>query len=62
MAELLNLRIARKRAKQRQENQDANANRLAHGQPKDLRKLAAAQEAKAASDLDQHRIDKGDGR
>ena len=62
MAELLNLRIARKRAKQRQENQDANANRLAHGQPKHRRKLAAAQQAKASRDLDRHRIDKGDGR
>ena len=62
MAELVNLRTARKRAKQRQDDLRANANRLAHGQPKQRRKLDAAQQAKASRDLDQHRIDKGDGR
>ena len=39
MAELVNLRIARKRAKQRQDDQRADTNRLAHGQPKHRRKL-----------------------
>jgi hypothetical protein len=62
MAELVNLRIACKRAKQRQDDLRANANRLAHGQPKHRRKLAAAQQAKASRDLDRHRIDKGDDR
>ena len=62
MAELINLRTARKRAKQRQDDLRADANRLAHGQPKQRRKLDAAQQAKASRDLDQHRIDKGDGR
>jgi hypothetical protein len=61
MADLINLRIARKRAKQRQDDLRADANRLAHGQPKNRRKLDAAQRAKASRDLDQHRIDKGDG-
>ena len=61
MAELINLRNVRKRAKQQQENLRAEANRLAHGQPKNRRKLDAAQLAKASRDLDQHRIDKGDG-
>jgi hypothetical protein len=61
MAELINLRNVRKRAKQQQENLRAEANRLAHGQPKHRRKLEAAQQAKANRDLDQHRIDKGDG-
>ncbi len=61
MADLINLRIARKRAKQRQDDLRADANRLAHGQPKHRRKLDAAQRAKASRDLDQHRIDKGDG-
>jgi len=61
MAELLNLRIARKRAKQRQADLRADAHRLAHGQPKHRRKLAAAQQAKASRDLDRHQIDKGDG-
>jgi hypothetical protein len=62
MAELVNLRNARKRAKRRQDDQRADTNRLAHGQPKYRRKLDAAQQAKASRDLDLHRIDKGDGR
>jgi hypothetical protein len=62
MAELVNLRIARKRAKRRQDDQRADTNRLADGQPKHRRKLDAAQQAKASRDLDLHRIDKGDGR
>ena len=40
----------------------ADANRLAHGQPKHRRKLEAARQAKASRDLDQHRIETGDGR
>lgn len=62
MAEVVNLRTVRKQAKRRQDEAHANANRLAHGQPKGARKLAAAEDAKANRDLDGHRIDKGDGR
>ena len=62
MAELVNLRTARKRAQREQDDQRAHANRLAHGQPKRLRKLEAAQQTKASSDLDRHRIEPGDGR
>jgi Domain of unknown function (DUF4169) len=62
MAELINLRIARKRAKRQQDNSQAKASRIVHGQPKRLRKLNAAQEAKAERALDQHRIETGDGR
>ena len=62
MAELVNLRSFRKRAKRKQDEARANANRLAHGQPKGARESAAAQEAKANRDLDGHRIDKGDDR
>ncbi len=63
MAELVNLRTARKRAKRRHDDLRADANRLIHGQPKHQRKLEAAQQAKASRDLDLHRIDKkGDGR
>ena len=62
MAELVNLRTARKRAKKRQDDLRAASNRLAHGQPKHRGKLEAAQQAKASRDLDWHRIDKGDGR
>src|SRR5882672_10799448 len=56
MAEPVNLRMARKRAKQRQEELRADTNRLVHGQPKQRRKLAATQQAKASRDLDRHRI------
>ena len=62
MAELVNLRTARKRAQRRQDEERANAARLAHGAPKRLRKLAAALEEKASHDLDRHRIEPGDGR
>jgi Domain of unknown function (DUF4169) len=61
MADLVNLRIARKRAKKRQNDLQADANRLAHGQPKHRRKLATARQVKADRDLDQHQIEKGDG-
>lgn len=62
MAELVNLRTARKRAKRREDDQRAHVNRLAHGQPNHQRKLEEVQQAKASRDLDQHRIDIGDGR
>lgn len=62
MAELLNLRTARKRAKRAQDQQRADANRLAHGQPASVRKLNAKQQVKAERELDGHRIETGDGR
>jgi len=62
MAELINLRTVRKRAKRRDEESRAASQRLAHGQPKSRRKLDAAREEKAKQDLDRHRIDKGGGR
>ena len=62
MVELVNLRIARKRAKRRQNDTRADANRLAHAQPKRLRQLETTQRAKSSRDLDQHRIETGDGR
>ena len=62
MADLINLRTARKRANRRQGDQRAAAQRLAHGQPKPQRKLEAARRAKAVRDLDRHGIEEGDGR
>ena len=62
MAELVNLRTARKQAKRRQSEQLANANRLAHGQPKHLRELEDAQQTRASHELDRHRIEPGDRR
>ena len=62
MAEVVNLRTARKQAKRKRDEACAATNRLAYGQPKAARKLAAAQEDKTRRDLDGHRIEKGDGR
>jgi hypothetical protein len=62
MAEVINLRTVRKQAKRQECDQTAEANRLAFGQPKQLRKLEAAQQAKANRDLDRRRIEKGDRR
>ena len=62
MAELVNLRTARKRAVRRDDEQRASANRVAHGQPKDLRRLNAAEREKSDHVLDLHRIEPGDGR
>jgi Domain of unknown function (DUF4169) len=62
MAELVNLRTARKRAKRQQDERHAEANRLASGQPKHIRELDAARRAKADRDLDRHEIEEGDGR
>lgn len=62
MAELVNLRTARKQAKRRQNEARANAHRLAHGRSKNLRKLDITQQDKANRDLDGHRIEPGDRR
>ena len=62
MAELVNLRAVRKRAKRQLAVHHAHANRLAHSQPKHQRTLEGARQIKASRDLDQHRIEKGDGR
>ncbi len=62
MAELINLRAARKRAQRQKDEQRASANRLAHGQSKRVRSLEAEKQAKASRDLEAHRIDEGDGR
>jgi len=62
MAEVVNLRTARKRAKRRQDEQRSNANRLSHGQPLHARERDRAQQSKASRDLEQHLIEAGDGR
>jgi hypothetical protein len=59
MAELINLRTVRKRAKRREDSLRAASGRLVHGQPKSQRELEAARREKAQRDLDGHRIDKG---
>ncbi len=56
MAELVNLRQARKRAERKKRERTAEHNRLAHGEPKHLRERRDAEANKAARDLDAHRI------
>ena len=62
MAELINLRSARKQAKRRADEVRAEANRRRHGQSKQARQLGDAQRVKAERDLEGHRIEPGDGR
>lgn len=62
MADVINLRTVRKRAKRQADEQRACANRIAYGQDKHLRELGNAQHEKSHRNLDQHMIDKGDGR
>jgi hypothetical protein len=60
MAELINLRTARKQADRKHAAKCAAENRLAHGRPKSESKLEATRNAKASRDLDQHRIERGE--
>lgn len=60
MAELINLRRARKRMMRRQDAQRSVENRLAHGVSKAERSLAEARSAKTRRDLDQRRIARGE--
>lgn len=60
MAEILNLRRARKQAKRRQAEQDAAQQRLAHGRSKAEKALQRSRNEKAETELDRHRIERGD--
>ncbi len=60
MADVVNLRTARKQAKRQQSDRTAELNRIAHGQPKHLRTLEDAKQTKAKRELDGHRIEEGD--
>ncbi len=62
MGDIVNLRTIRKRAKRSQEDLAAQQNRLEYGRPQAARRLDEARTDKARKDLDQHRIDMGDGR
>jgi hypothetical protein len=60
MAEIVNLRTARKRAKRVTAEEQAAARRLAHGRSKAERNLERAQSDKDRRSLDHHRIESGD--
>ena len=57
MAELINLRRARKARARAEKDKQAEANRVAHGVAKPVRKLAKARTEKAARDLAAHKKD-----
>jgi hypothetical protein len=60
MAEIINLRIARKRADRKRSQQRAAAARVSHGMSKAERSLAKANNDKIRRELDEHRIDTGE--
>ena len=55
MAEIFNLRRARKAKDKADKEKTAQANRVLHGTPKHLRKLSEAQKEKARHDLEGHK-------
>jgi Domain of unknown function (DUF4169) len=62
MGDVINIRRARKQVKRKLNEQNAAANRLAHGLSKADRALEQAKNDKAQRDLDQRRIETGDKR
>jgi hypothetical protein len=57
MAELINLRRARKAKARAEKDKVAEANRVAHGVAKPVKKLAEAQVEKAAKALSGHKLE-----
>ncbi|WP_196258305.1 DUF4169 family protein [Pelagibacterium limicola] len=55
MAEIINLRLARKRKERADMDEHAAANRTKYGQPKSARKKREAEKALAAKRLDGHK-------
>jgi len=62
MAEVVNLRLARKRAARSEAEGQAAEKRLLHGTAKRQRTQAEADRVKAQQKLEQHRIETGDRR
>ena len=58
MADLINLRQARKDKARAEKEAAAKANRAAHGRTKAEKKLTGAKTKKAARDLDAHKRDR----
>jgi hypothetical protein len=58
MAEIINLRIARKRADRESSEKRAAAARISHGMSKADRMLAKAKADKIRHELDEHRIER----
>jgi hypothetical protein len=60
MAEIINLRIARKRASRQLSEKRAAATRISHGVSKVDRMLAKANQDKIRRETDEHRIETGE--
>jgi hypothetical protein len=60
MAEIVNLRTARKRANRRCDEKRAAQARVSHGLTKADRALAKTERAKLRRELDEHRIETGE--
>jgi hypothetical protein len=61
MGEVVNLRNARKRAMRRDAAKRADENRLLHGRSKTERVLEKTRAAKSGRELDQHKLETGEG-
>ena len=57
MAEIVNLRRARKAKARKEKASEAERNRAAHGTPKHLRDVTKARSEKAGAELEGHRLD-----
>ena len=57
MAEIVNLRRARKAKGRAEKDKTAQANRVAHGTPKAVRKLETARKEQAAERLGGHKLE-----
>ena len=60
MAEIVNLRTARKRAKRQLDAEHATQARVSHGMSKAARALARLEQSKVRRELDEHRIETGE--
>jgi hypothetical protein len=60
MAEIVNLRTARKRAHRRRDEKRAAEARVSHGLSKADRTFARTEKAKFRRELDEHRIETGE--
>ncbi len=60
MAEIVNLKRARKTRDKAEKEKIAEANRVLHGTPKHLRNLAETRKDKADQALAGHKLEKGD--
>jgi hypothetical protein len=60
MAEIVNLRTARKRADRRRDEERAAKARVSHGMSKAARARAKTESSKFRSELDGHRIETGE--